>query len=123
MLQQVVVNLVVNAIDAMASTPPPNRRIVVAATAAPHAVEVAVQDFGVGIAPDMMSRLFDPFVSTKSDGMGIGLTIVRSIVEAHGGTIQARNNSGGGATFSFTLPVITATRHAARQPDDFLTAG
>jgi signal transduction histidine kinase len=123
MLQQVVVNLVVNAIDAMASTPPPDRRIVVAATATLHVVEVAVQDFGEGIAPDMMSRLFDPFVSTKSDGMGIGLTIVRSIVEAHGGTIQARNNSGGGATLSFTLPVITAPRHAARQPDDFLAAG
>jgi signal transduction histidine kinase len=122
-LQQVVVNLVVNAIDAMASTPPSDRRLVVTTTATPHGVEVAVQDFGEGIAPDMMSRLFDPFVSTKADGMGIGLTVVRGIVEAHGGTIQARNNSGRGATFSFKLPVIGATWDAARHANEFVAAG
>ena len=123
MLQQVVVNLVVNAIDAMAATPPSDRRLVVATTATPHVAEVAVQDFGEGIASDMMSRLFDPFVSTKSEGMGIGLTIARGIVEAHGGTIHARNNSDGGATFWFTLPVINATRDTARHPNEFLAAG
>jgi len=108
MLQQVFVNLVVNAMDAMALTPAPQRRIVVQSTMMRQVAEVAVRDRGAGIAPEVLPHLFDPFVTTKSKGMGIGLTIVRGIIEAHGGTIQARNNPEGGATFSFTLPSLAA---------------
>jgi signal transduction histidine kinase len=107
-LQQVLVNLVINGIDAMTSIPASERRLVVSTTATPYVIEVSVQDCGEGIAPDLMARLFDPFVTTKTSGMGIGLSIARSIVEAHGGTIQARNNGGSGATFWITLPALHA---------------
>jgi signal transduction histidine kinase len=106
LLQQVLVNLIANSMDAMALTPAPDRRIVVRSTMTRHVAEVAVEDSGEGIVPDVLARLFDPFVTTKPKGMGIGLTIVRGIVEAHGGTIQAKNNPGGGATFWFTLPAV-----------------
>jgi|SRR5579871_2918328 len=104
LLQQVIVNLVMNAIDAMGATPSPDRRIVVSTIRTAHGVDVAVQDRGEGISPQLFARIFEPFVSSKATGMGIGLTIVRGIVEAHGGTVQAKNNRGRGATFSFTLP-------------------
>jgi len=64
-----------------------------------------VRDHGVGIAEDMRDRLFDPFFSTKTEGLGMGLAIVRSIVEAHGGTITAEDVNDGGARFEFVLPV------------------
>ncbi len=106
LLQQVIVNLVVNAMDAMAHTPPGERRVVVQTAARRHDVEVSVIDCGDGIADDVAGQLFDPFVSTKAKGMGIGLAIVRSIVESHGGRVQARNNAAAGATFWFTLPAL-----------------
>jgi two-component system, LuxR family, sensor kinase FixL len=68
-------------------------------------VEVAVEDSGPGIPPDRLPQLFDSFFTTKTHGMGLGLSIVRSIVEAHGGRIWAENNPSGGACFRFTLPV------------------
>jgi signal transduction histidine kinase len=109
LLQQVIVNLATNAIDAMDRTALPDRWLIVGIRADRHLVEVSVEDRGEGIAPDVAARLFDPFVTTKATGMGIGLTIVRGIVEAHGGTIRARNNAAGrGATFSFTLPLSQA---------------
>ncbi len=108
LLQQVVVNLLVNAIDAMATTPPPQRRVVISVARHGHAVELSVQDRGQGIAPDVLARLFDAFVTTKPKGMGIGLAIVRGIVEAHGGRIRATNNRGGGATFWLTLPAAAS---------------
>jgi two-component system sensor kinase FixL len=67
-----------------------------------------VHDCGPGIAPDVAARLFEPFTSTKSNGMGIGLTIARGIIEAHNGTIEARNGDDGGATFVLTLPASNA---------------
>jgi len=112
MLQQVLVNLIVNGMDAMALAPASQRRLVVQSTRTRQVAEVAVRDDGGGIAPEVLPRLFEPFVTTKSKGMGIGLTIVRGIIEAHGGTIQARNNPDGGATFSFALP-----SHAAQARD------
>jgi len=108
LLQQVLVNLVINAMDAMATIPPAGRVVFVRTTITPLVVEVSVEDRGAGIAPDVLARLFEPFFTTKSKGMGIGLTIVRGIVEAHGGTIQACNNPHGGATFRLMLPLAPA---------------
>ena len=90
--------------DAMATTPPDRRQLAVRSWAERERIEVAVSDCGAGISPDVIHRLFEPFVTTKAEGMGIGLAISRSIVEAHGGTITARNNPDRGATFSFGVP-------------------
>jgi two-component system sensor kinase FixL len=72
---------------------------------APRMIEIAVSDTGAGIAPDAMARLFEPFFTTKPAGLGVGLSISRGIIEAHGGQMWAENNEGGGATFRFTLPL------------------
>ena len=105
-LQQVLLNLIINAMDAMADTPVPLRCVVVRTVAQPDgSVEVAVVDRGQGVAPERLPRLFDSFYTTKERGMGLGLSISKSIVEAHGGRIWAEGNAGGGATFRFTLPV------------------
>jgi signal transduction histidine kinase len=109
LLQQVLVNLVLNAIDAMATVPAAVRHVVIRTRTTGTTAEIAVRDCGTGIAPDVATRLFQPFVSTKMAGMGIGLTIVRGIVEAHGGTIDGHNNPDGGATFWFTLPCAVQT--------------
>ena len=90
----------------------PRRRrelVVSAAPAGPDTVEIAVADTGPGLAPEAAGRLFEPFVSTKPGGMGVGLSICRTIVEAHGGRLWAEPNPGGGTVFRFTLP-------AARPP-------
>jgi C4-dicarboxylate-specific signal transduction histidine kinase len=107
LLQQVVVNLVVNAMDAMAASPPASRYVVVRNAMSPDSVQISIQDNGSGLSPELDGRLFEPFVSTKSGGIGIGLTITRSIVDMHDGAIDARNNPEGGATFQFTLPRAT----------------
>jgi C4-dicarboxylate-specific signal transduction histidine kinase len=106
LLQQVVVNLLMNAMDAVHDTPTHDRRVVVHTLVTMHAAEVKIQDDGEGISDDIATRLFEPFVTTKAHGMGVGLAIVRSIVEAHGGVIHARNNPDGGATFTVTLPRV-----------------
>jgi len=104
LLQQVLVNLMRNAIDALADTPDARRRLTVRGTVKTSSVEVSVSDNGKGFATDIVDRLFAPFVTTKANGLGIGLTIVRSIVDAHGGTIAAHSNPESGATFTVTLP-------------------
>ena len=104
LLEQVLVNLVMNAMDAMAETPPARRHITIRSEVGAADVEVSVSDTGTGLPPDTIGTLFTPFVTTKSHGLGIGLTIARTIVHAHGGTIGARNNLNGGATFTVTLP-------------------
>jgi signal transduction histidine kinase len=102
-LQQVILNLVLNAMEAMSES---NRRLTMRTTHDNQGnIEVAVEDSGPGIPPEQLPRLFDSFFTTKTHGMGLGLSIVRSIVEAHGGRIWAENNSSGGACFRFTLPV------------------
>ena len=103
LLQQVLVNLVINAMDAMAETPPARRRITISTEVGAADVEVSVRDTGTGVSPQMKDSLFTPFVTTKTHGLGIGLTITRTIVDAHGGTIEARNNPEGGATFVVIL--------------------
>jgi signal transduction histidine kinase len=105
-IQQAVINLVHNAFDAMRDTPP-SRRIVEIATDynGDGAVSFIVRDYGSGISEATRDRLFEQFFTTKEEGLGMGLAIVRSIVEAHGGTITAENADGGGARFQFHLPV------------------
>ena len=103
LLQQVLVNLVMNAMDAMAETPPARRRVTISTEVRAADVEVSVRDTGTGLPAQINGTLFTPFVTTKAHGLGIGLTITQTIVDAHGGTIDARNNPEGGATFTVTL--------------------
>jgi len=105
-IQQVLLNLVINALDAVESLPPTGRRIVISTRSDKgEIVEVSVRDFGVGLPKDRPDKIFDHFFSTKQQGMGMGLTIVRSIVEAHGGTIAAENAPDRGARIVVRLPV------------------
>src|SRR5215467_3752609 len=110
-LQQVLLNLVINASDAMRDTVPSRRKVLIATQSnGDDTVCTSVRDHGIGISEEMRERLFDPFFSTKGEGLGIGLAIVRSIVEAHGGTITAENADDVGARFQFILP---ANGHSA----------
>jgi signal transduction histidine kinase len=108
LLQQVFVILVINAMDAMAEIPPPRRRVTITSEVRAADVEVTVRDTGSGLPADIIGKLFTPFTTTKSHGLGIGLTIARTIVDAHGGTLEARNNPEGGAAFMVTLRAIEA---------------
>ena len=104
-VQQVLLNLIRNAIDAMETAP--TRELVVATSpAADNMVEISVADTGGGIAPEIADQLFQPFITTKSHGMGVGLSISRTIIESHGGSITQRPNPDGGTIFTFTLPVV-----------------
>ena len=104
-LQQVLLNLLINAFDAMRDTAPSRRKVLIATQSnGDGTVRTSVRDHGIGISEEMRERLFDPFFSTKGEGLGIGLAIVRSIVEAHCGTITAENVDDGGARFEFVLP-------------------
>ena len=103
-LQQVLLNLVINSFDAMRDTLAENRKVEITTEwNGDGAIRTSVRDYGVGISEETRKRLFDPFFTTKGDGLGMGLAIVRSIVESHAGTIVAENAEGGGARFHFTL--------------------
>ena len=103
-IQQVVLNLVRNAVDARVETADGDREMTISIEADGDMARVIVADNGPGIAPAVAAQLFQPFITTKRTGMGVGLSISRTIVEAHGGKIQVDPASGGGARFSFTLP-------------------
>lgn len=108
-LQQVIMNLVLNGFEATSATEESRRRVSVRTEiTASRAVAITVTDTGRGIRPDALTRLFEPFYTTKRNGLGMGLAIARSIIEAHGGSVLAENNAGGGATFCVSLPVLTA---------------
>jgi C4-dicarboxylate-specific signal transduction histidine kinase len=112
-LQQVIINLLMNAVEAM-GTVVDRARVVTIKTERQDSdqVLVAVEDVGIGIEPKSLDRLFSPFYTTKPGGMGIGLSICRSIVEAHEGKVWASRNSGPGMTFQFTIPVYRASPDA-----------
>jgi PAS domain S-box-containing protein len=106
-LQQVLLNLVVNALDSMSAVADRPRILRIETDCPePRAVHVSVQDTGVGIKPQETEHLYEPFYTTKPDGLGMGLAISRSIVEAHGGHLWVTPNDGHGVAFQFTLPVL-----------------
>ena len=105
-LQQVMLNLMMNAMDAMDQLEAGERLVTVQTRRLNNAVEVAVSDLGHGIPPDRLPRLFDAFFTTKKEGLGLGLAMARSIVEAHGGRIWAEDQGGRGATFRLSLPAL-----------------
>jgi two-component system, LuxR family, sensor kinase FixL len=105
-IQQVLLNLIRNAIEAMEESP--KRELTIAAKPEDdNMIAISVADTGAGIAPEMTSQLFQPFVTTKPHGMGVGLSISRTIVEAHGGQIVVESNPGGGTIFRFTIRSVT----------------
>lgn len=112
-IQQVLVNLLRNAIDALVQLPDADLRQLTIATKllnAGETVEVMVRDSGPGILPEVLARLFEPFVTSKADGMGMGLSLSRRLIEAHGGSIEVESLPGRGATFRFSLPVMRSDR-------------
>jgi two-component system sensor kinase FixL len=109
-LQQVLFNLLLNAFDAMKDVPEGERTVCVR-TRQPDgggAIQIEVRDHGTGIHPERFARLFEPFQTTKQEGLGLGLSISRSIVEAHGGRLSVTNNADRGVTFCFTVPLFSA---------------
>jgi PAS domain S-box-containing protein len=110
-LQQVILNLILNGAAAMKATPPDQKQLIIKTEMQENlAVKVSVIDFGTGIDDHDIERLFEPFYTTKTEGMGMGLSISRTIISAHGGTISAANNPEGGATFFFELPAHQGDR-------------
>jgi two-component system sensor kinase FixL len=104
-IQQVLINLMRNAMEAMRDSP--NKELIVRTRhVSPEWLRVEVQDTGPGIADEIAPQLFQPFVTTKPNGMGIGLSISRRIIESHGGELTVDRNEAGGATFAFSLPAI-----------------
>jgi hypothetical protein len=106
-LQQVILNFLLNGADALKGITGRERRIIVKTTVGDD-VEFSVRDNGVGLHPEHATKVFDAFFTTKADGMGIGLSVSKSIIERHGGRIRAEQNEDGGATFSFDLPLREA---------------
>ena len=104
-LQQVLLNLIMNAMDAMAGLPSVERKLVISSARVDDFAEISVSDTGPGIPAALTKDIFEPFFTTKSHGIGMGLAIARTIVEAHNGQIRAENNAEGGAAFYIRLPL------------------
>jgi len=118
-LQQVIINLMINAMDAMADMSGPDREMSVYTARIDKFAQVTVSDSGPGIPEDQRKRIFEPFFTTKAQGMGMGLSIARTIVQSHHGRIWAENRHGGGAVLRFSLPLMrgaSANRSAERHP-------
>jgi two-component system sensor kinase FixL len=113
-IQQVLVNLLQNAWESLEENPTADRRLAIRTMRDGCHVEVSVADNGPGLQPLPAARLFEPFVTTKRKGLGVGLSISKTIVQAHGGRIWADETPGGGATFHFTLPLLEEKSHHAR---------
>jgi two-component system, LuxR family, sensor kinase FixL len=111
-LQQVLLNLALNGCDAMADYNSPERRLLIASQWENGAVRVSVSDSGCGIPEEKMEQVFERFFTTKKKGMGLGLSVCRTIIDAHRGKIWATNNGGCGATFHFSLPIVGAGKEA-----------
>src|SRR5690606_39058550 len=107
-LQQVMLNLLLNAAEAMSGVDSHSRQVVIRTEGdGGDRVLLSLQDTGAGLDPASLDSLFEPFYSTKANGMGMGLSVSRSIVESHGGRLWAAPNPGSGATFSFSLPRVS----------------
>ena len=117
-LQQVVLNLLSNAIDAVAAGDRPAREVAVLAGRCGDGVSVEVRDSGAGMDAETLARIFQPFFTTKPKGMGLGLSISRTIVEAHGGTLSAHSAPGKGSTFRIELPLRPSRRRRLTAPAD-----
>jgi len=104
-LQQVILNLVVNGIDAMRDAPSGSRIINIRTSRIQEFAGLSVSDRGHGIPEDKLKEVFEPFFSSKAEGIGMGLSIARTIVEAHNGMLSARNRDHGGASFRIRLPL------------------
>ena len=116
-LQQVLLNLIINAAEAMSANKERPRLLSIRSERVePSTVRVAVQDTGIGLDSQQVERLFEAFYTTKPNGLGMGLSICRSIVEAHGGRLWATPNDGPGTTFQFTLPTEQETKNDAAKP-------
>jgi signal transduction histidine kinase len=105
-LQQVILNLVVNGIDAMKDTPSENRIVSIRTSRVENFAQLSVSDRGSGIPEDKLKEVFEPFFTSKAEGMGMGLSIARTIIEAHNGQISAKNRDHGGASFRIRLPLV-----------------
>jgi C4-dicarboxylate-specific signal transduction histidine kinase len=105
-LQQVILNLVMNGIDAMKDTAEENRIISIRTSRVEDFAELSVSDRGHGIQEGKLKEVFEPFFTSKAEGMGMGLSIARTIIEAHNGQISARNRDHGGASFRIRLPLV-----------------
>jgi two-component system sensor kinase FixL len=109
-------NLIVNGIDAISETPDAVRTLWIRTSGRDGEVVVEVKDAGHGIASEVLSRLFQSFVTTRRDGLGLGLSLSRTIMESHGGRITAENNPHRGATFRCVLPTLSEAAAASRPP-------
>jgi C4-dicarboxylate-specific signal transduction histidine kinase len=119
-IQQVVLHLMRNGLEAMTDVRPDERRLTIATCRTPAGeIEVAVQDLGNGLAEDLAGRVFDPFFTTKTNGLGLGLSISRTIVDAHGGRIWLSPNAAGGVITRFTLPAGVGKVAHAPEADRF----
>jgi signal transduction histidine kinase len=121
-MQQVLINLVLNAMDAVAELPEDRRSVVVSVECGGEAATILVQDTGSGVPPHHLPKLFEPFFTTKPGGMGLGLSIVHTLVEAHGGTVTAASAPGSGAIFRIELPLMDPTETSRRSPHEHKSA-